>query len=465
MFLDTDYIIRCGGRIHNAKIDSETKFPCLLPKKHPLTALVVHHTHKIHLHTGVNATVTSLRQKFWIPSARQIVRSLLRKCVTCRRVSGKSYSRPEPPLPSVRTKQSRPFEVTGVDFTGALHIKTMDGSSKVYVCLFTCGVSRAVHLEIVTDLSVETFLQALRRFAACRSLPRIMLSDNASSYEAAVDELGHLINSDRMGESLCALGIQWRFIPKRAPWYGGFWEHLIGLTKTTLRKVLGKALVTLPVLQTVIVEVEAVLNDRPLTYVSADLRDPEPLTPSHLLCGRRVTSLPHTIMDDEISDPTYGVASVRETAKRQSQLIQHFQSRWSKEYLTSLHEHHKTSGKTKQEIQVGDVVIIHDDTPRTTWKLAVVEKLITGLDGITRAAEIRTANGRTNRPITRLFPLEVKEDESSKEVQQVQPPEADVNTENTMLRDRPTREATVAARKRLKQWANIIRALPEDVAD
>ena len=91
LFLDKDYIIRCGGRIHNAKIDSETKFPCLLPKKHPLTALVVHHTHKIHLHTGVNATVTSLRQKFWIPSARQVVRSLLWKCVTCRRVSGKSY--------------------------------------------------------------------------------------------------------------------------------------------------------------------------------------------------------------------------------------------------------------------------------------------------------------------------------------------------------------------------------------
>ena len=78
-----------------------------------------------------------------------------------------------------------------------------------YVCLFTCGVSRAVHLEIVTDLSVETYLQALRRFAARRSLPRIMLSDNASTYEAAADELGHLFNSDRMGESLCALGIQW----------------------------------------------------------------------------------------------------------------------------------------------------------------------------------------------------------------------------------------------------------------
>ena len=99
----------------------------------------------------------------------------------------------------MRTRQCRPFEVTWVDFTGALHIKTPDGS------------------EIVSDLSVETFLQTLRRFAAHRSLPRIMLSDNASTYEAATAELARLINSDRMGESLCTLGIQWRFIPKKSP--------------------------------------------------------------------------------------------------------------------------------------------------------------------------------------------------------------------------------------------------------
>ena len=315
LFFDKHSTIRCGGRIHNAEVDTETKFPCLLPKKHRLNTLIVHHNHKAHLHTGVNATVTSLREKYWIPSARQVVRSILRKCVSCCRVVGKPYSRPEPPpLPSVRTRQCRPFEVTGVDFTGALHVKTPDGSSKVYVCLFTCGITRAIHLEIVNDLSTETFLLAPRRFAARRSLPRIMLSDNASTYEAAAVELAHLINSDRIGEALCTLGIQWRFIPKRAPWYGGFWERLIGLTKTTLRKVLGKALVTLPVLQTEIVEIEAVLNDRPLTYVSADLRDPEPLTPSHLLCGRSITSMPHAITDDETSDPTFGGPSIKEMA-------------------------------------------------------------------------------------------------------------------------------------------------------
>ena len=254
---------------------------------------------------------------------------------------------------------------------GALHVKNT-GDSKVYVCLFTCGVTRAVHLEIVSDLSVETFLQALRRFVARRSLPRVMLSDNASTYEAAANELEKPINSDKMSESLCTMGIKWQFIPKRAPWYGGFWERLIGLTKTVLRKILGRAFVTLPILQTLIVEIEAVLNDRPITYVASDLNDLEPLTPSHLLYGRRIITLPHKIMDDEVDDPTYGAPIVREMAKRQSQLLHHFQKRWRREYVSSLRENHWIAGKDGQEIKVGDVVIVHDDITRINWKLAVV---------------------------------------------------------------------------------------------
>jgi len=154
------------------------------------------------------------------------------------------------------------------------------------------------------------------------------------------------------------------------------------------------------------------------TYVSADLRDPEPLTPSHLSCGQRITTMPHSITDDKISDPTFGVPPIKDM-KHQGQLIEHFQNRWKKEYLRSLHECHKTPGMNKQQIWIGDVAIIHDDIPRTNWKLAVVEKLITGLDGITRAAEIRTASGRTNRSITRLFLLEVNDNESSLDAQQV----------------------------------------------
>ena len=113
------------------------------------------------------------------------------------------------------------------------------GDNKAYICLFTCGVTRAVHLEIVEDLSVETFLQALRRFAARRSLPRILISDNASTFQAAAKDLEELISSTQMSESLCTLGVQWKFIPKRAPWYGGFWERLIGLSS---QKGVGKGI-------------------------------------------------------------------------------------------------------------------------------------------------------------------------------------------------------------------------------
>lgn len=280
-----------------------------------------------------------------------------------------------------------------------------------------------------------------------------MISDNASTFQAAAKDLEELISSTQMNESLCTLGVQWRFIPKRAPWYGGFWEHLIGLTKMALRKVLGKAFVTLPMLQTLIVEIEAVLNDRPLTYVSSDISDPEPLTPSHLICGRRITSLPHT-MADELVDPTYGAASVTEVAKRQGQLIQHFQSRWRREYLTSLREYHcRSGGSNKQVIKVGDIVIIHDDTPRAEWKLAIVERLIIGCDGITRAAEIRNAGGRTNRPIARLIPLEVNGHNETQEEQN--------SAHATSCSD----SEGLTARNRIKQWTHMIHATPEDVVD
>ena len=237
-----------------------------------------------------------------------------------------------------------------------------------------------------------------------------------------------------------------------------------------LRKVLGNAFVSLPVLQTLIIEIEVVLNDRPLTYVSSDPSDPEPLTPSHLICGRRITSLPHLMLDETV-DPTYGAASVTEMAKRQSQLIQHFQSRWKREYLTSLREYHRSSGRgNKEVIKVGDIVIIHDDAPRAGWKLAVVEKLITGSDGMTRAAEIRTARGTTNRPIVRLIPLEVNgrliplevnEQSETRNWTQV----ICQNDSEGIQADRPTRLATLTARNKIKQWTDEIRAAPEDVMD
>ena len=145
-------------------------------------------------------------------------------------------------------------------------MRNHESERKVYICLFTCGLSRAVHIEVVTDLSTDTFLQEFRGFVSRKSMPCLMLSDNSSTFESAAEELRKLFNLKELMETLSTRGVRWNFIPKRAPWYGGFWERMIVMTKTVIRKVLGRSFITLEALQTLVVEIEVVLNDRPLTY-------------------------------------------------------------------------------------------------------------------------------------------------------------------------------------------------------
>ena len=161
------------------------------------------YTHVNLFHTGTNSTLTAIRQTFWIPKARQRIKSLLHRCTTCRRHSGKSYPLPTPPpLPAMRMRDVAPFTVTGVDFTGALYVQMNGAESKVYICLFTCTTTRAIHLEMVTNLSTETFLLAFRRFVSRKSLPRIIVSDNGCTYLLAVEELKELLSSRSLMESL-----------------------------------------------------------------------------------------------------------------------------------------------------------------------------------------------------------------------------------------------------------------------
>ena len=427
-------------------------------------------------HSGVGSTVTALRQSYWITTARQYVKSLLRRCVICRKHSGKSYTAPDPaPLPKVRMQDTRPFSVTGVDFTGALYVYHRGEESKVYICLFTCATSRAIHLEVVTDLSAETFLLAFRRFAGRRSTPQVMISDNATTFQSAAEELKTLSSSEEVRAVLNCEGVTWRFIPKKAPWFGGFWERLVGLTKSAIKKVLGRAHISLQMLQTIVVEVEALLNDRPLMYISQDPNDPEPLTPSHLLAGRRITSLPYeTQTIDEINDPSNDEHSrLSKDAKTQALLLQHFTSRWKNEYLTSLREFHRTSGSNDCKIATGDIVLVHDDGPRIQWRLAIIEDLIHGGDGLVRAANIRTSTGLTNRPIVRLIPLEVSAQDkygacsglSCEEKSLNSTCDGQVNATTKIAEPRPVRNSAKKARDRMTQWTNILSASPEDVID
>ena len=151
--------------------------------KHGFTKLLIYSLDISLFHGGINSTLTALRQQFLVPSGRQYIKGLLRHCTICKRHHGRPYPAPETaPLPKDRLRDVAPFTITGVDFTGALYVQNNNGESKMYIFIFTCSTTRAIHLEVVADLTVQTFLLAFRRFASRKSLPQIMMSDNASTY-------------------------------------------------------------------------------------------------------------------------------------------------------------------------------------------------------------------------------------------------------------------------------------------
>ena len=152
----------------------------------------------------------------------------------------------------------------------------------MYLCLFTCATTRAVHLEIAQDLTAEMFLLAFCKFAGRRSLPT---TDLRQQINLLANELHSLMELSEVKEDLGKRGVTWQFIPKKAPWHGGFWERLIGITKTAIKKALGRRHVSLSTLETIIIEIEVILNDRPLTFVLSEYGNPEPLTFAHHLHG------------------------------------------------------------------------------------------------------------------------------------------------------------------------------------
>jgi hypothetical protein len=252
--------------------------------------------------------------------------------------------------------------------------------------------------------------------------------------------------------------VEWQFNIKRAPWWGGFFERLIGLTKLAIYKTLYRACVTLDELTTLVTQIEGILNDRPLTYVG-DTDTASSLTPAHLLHGRKLTGLPYELTSiDELTDFTFNQTSIlTERTKKLSFLIEQFWKSWSKEYVTFLRERHieKKASHSDNVVNVGDIVLVHSDEKRIKWNLGRIERLIYGNDGIARAAQIKTKFGVTNRPIARLYPLETSNNDIDKEEndprEHVQDgPISVVKTNNNDV-TRPERKSKTEAKEKISQ--------------
>lgn len=328
----------------------------------------------------------------------------------------------------------------------------------MWIALYTCCVTRAIHLELVPDMSAPTFIRSFKRFSSRRGFPSLMLSDNGKTFEAAAKLILSVVSSPEVQTYFGGVGIDWRFNVPRAPWWGGIFERLVRSTKRCLRKVLGQAKFTHDELLTALAETEMVINSRPLTYVSADDLD-EPLTPSHLLVGRRLMSYPDHLLTFE-----YKLDSDEEDGHKLNARLKHlnysldsFWKRWRREYLLELreaHRHHRSSGKT--QLSEGDIVVVYTDKqPRSCWQLGRIERLFIGSDGQKRAATVRVSkNGRTStldRPIQHLYPLEIVSHEDAESEKETE--EACESTERETLPEqpasRPRRSAATQARDRI----------------
>ena len=281
---------------------------------------------------------------------------------------------------------------TGVDFAGPLYVKSNHGSDKVWICLFTCCVVRAVHLDLVPDLTTPAFLRCFKRFVARRGLPSKILSDNGKTFEAACKAIHAIVSHPDVQTYLTGLGVKWIFNLPRAPWWGGVFERMVKSTKRCLRKTIGQAKLSFDELLTVLNEVEAVINSRPLSYVSSEDWE-EPLTPSHLLVGRRLMNFPDHLCHEPMGfEATQDVLTRR--ARYLNYTLKHFWERWRKEYLMDLRESHRRyrGNADDKQVSVGDVVVVHDnDRPRGFWRLGQVQELLIGRDERVREAVLRVS--------------------------------------------------------------------------
>ncbi|KAJ4427074.1 hypothetical protein ANN_24689 [Periplaneta americana] len=235
-----DGLIHLGDRLQFAELSREWRQPLLLNGLHPSVQLLIRETHiRLH-HLGVRIVLSELRSEFWILRTRQAVKKILRTCLPCKMAHNHLGQAIEAPLPGDRVTPMEPFEVTGIDFAGPLYIKVVGGThKKCYIALFTCATTRAMHLELCSDMSTDTFLLALQRFAGKRGLPHTIYTDNARSFHAANKELAS-ISATSTHQYLAKHNIHWKFIEPKAAWLGGWWERMVGTTKRCLRKVLGK---------------------------------------------------------------------------------------------------------------------------------------------------------------------------------------------------------------------------------
>nr|XP_049701803.1 uncharacterized protein LOC126055663 [Helicoverpa armigera] len=397
-FLDDNNILRVGGRLQNSEFDYDKKHPMILDAKHQFTQLLFRQEHERLFHAGPQHLLASIRERFWAIGGRNLARSTTKKCLLCTRFRGKTIQPIMGNLPSERTYSMFPFYTCGVDFAGPFTISSRKGrgsqSSKCYLCLFVCLSTKAIHLELVSSLSSDAFILSLKRFISRRGKPSVIYCDNGTNFRGANNEMCRVLRSNRKCTDNFANdnGIKFVFSPAYSPHFGGIWEAGVKSAKFHLKRTAGKASLTFEELATLLAQVEAILNSRPLSPLSSDPTDPTPLTPGHFLVGRPLTSLPSAPINTKSPNRYQLIEKIR----------QDFWQRWRREFVAELQQ--RTKWKTRQhELRVGDLVILKEENvPPLQWRLGRVTHLYPGTDGVSRVADVMSSRGTVRRAVNKM---------------------------------------------------------------
>ncbi|UYV80932.1 hypothetical protein LAZ67_19002211 [Cordylochernes scorpioides] len=330
--------------------------------------------HETHGHAGLQTLLGILRENYWILRSRKTVKKIINQCIRCKRFTATPATVESTSLPEDRNKK------------------------KAWIVIFTCAVYRGVHLELVTSLSMEAFLQAFRRFIARRGRPLIVYSDNGTNFKGMANALKK-IDFSRLKCDPTLKNITWKFIPPGAPWWGGWWERLIGMMKQLLFRILGQTSLGYEELSTVMCDVESLMNTRPLTYLTEESEDLAPLTPSLFLHEVREVGVPDLdLIDNQTLSRKYQyIKRVREDLRERFRI----------EYFGFLRQETRRL-KTTIPFKVGDMVLIGQESlKRLHWPLARIIQLYPGKDGLVRVAKMKTSSGDKIRPIQKLYNLEI----------------------------------------------------------
>lgn len=315
-------------------------------------------------------------------------------------------------IPKERFSITTPFHNTGVDFAGPFLVKPSklrrETVLKCYMAVFVCMTTRAIHLELVSSLTTNDFLHTLKRFIESRGYPKVILSDNGTTFHGANNKLRDIYNffKDDRNESTIKnyLGhqeITWKFILAKSPHWGGLWEAAVKAGKYHLIRTPDASL-TYEEFSTVLIEIEAILNSRLLCPLSSNPSELECLTPGHFLIGKSMTSFPE-------KNETKTTTNRLDRWRHCTQLKQRFWKKWMTEYISQLQKRIKWI-LPKNNLAVGDIVLLmNEESPPFKWPLARVAEVFLGPDGKVRSVRVRTNSGAFIRCISKLCPLPLKD--------------------------------------------------------